>query len=254
MSIIPFRKFFEQLLAKRDYVLKDSYAPLRGYDGFLKLATEAGFSPGTVIDVGVAHGTPWLHDAFPDAHLVLIEPQSQFRESIAAMLSKRKGEWHQVALGEEPGEAVLNIMTSHPSSSSLLAMSDEHAAFYDACGVEHGMHQEMVQIVRLDSIDSSQWPKPWLLKIDVEGLETEVVKGATAVLGNVTMIIAELSLNNAYEGSSFAEKLLVFEQSNFPLYEIIEMQARGRFGRGRVTMMDGVFLPSGQSVLNDNQA
>jgi FkbM family methyltransferase len=251
MSSSPIRKSFEQLLAKRDYALKDSYAPLRGYGGFLKLAKETGFAPGTVIDVGVAHGTPWLHDAFPDAHLVLIEPQSQFRDIINAMLAARKGEWHQVALGEEPGEAVLNIMTSEPGSSSLLAMSDEHTASYDARGIEHGMHQETVQIVRLDSIDTSQWPKPWLLKIDVEGLETEVVKGATGLLGNVAMIIAELSLNNAYAGSSFAEKLLVFEQANFPLYEIIEMQARGRFGR--VTMMDGVFLPKGQSVLKDNQ-
>jgi FkbM family methyltransferase len=241
----------EQMLAKRDYALKDSYAPLRGYEAFLKLAKDAGFAPGTVIDVGVAHGTPWLHNAFPDAHLVLIEPQSQFRENIGVMLQARKGEWHPVALGEAPGEATLNIMTSEPGSSSLLPMSDEHSASYDERGIDHAMHQETVQIVRLDSIDSSHWPKPWLLKIDVEGLEAEVVKGASGLLGHVSMIIAELSLNNAYEGSSFAEKLLVFEQAGFPLYEIIEMQARGRFGR--VTMMDGVFLPRGQSVLNDSQ-
>jgi hypothetical protein len=47
----PIRKSFEQMLAKRDYALKDSYAPLRGYDGFLKLAKDAGFAPNRRIDM-----------------------------------------------------------------------------------------------------------------------------------------------------------------------------------------------------------
>ncbi len=249
-ALSPIRTSFAKMLAQRDYALKDVHAPLRGYGGFLALAMAAGFAPGTIIDVGVAHGTPWLHDAFPDAHLVLIEPQSQFAGGIAEMIAARtSAEWQRVALGDEPGEAVLNIMTNEPGSSSLHAMSDEHRAAYAERDIDIAMHQERVQVVRLDSIDSSAWPKPWLLKIDAEGHELAVLAGATGILQHVSMIIAELSMNNAYAGASFAESLMAFEAAGFPLYEIIEMQARGRMGR--VTMVDGVFLPSGYSILKD---
>jgi FkbM family methyltransferase len=248
----PIRKSFEQVLAAREYALKDKYAPMRGYAVFLDMAKQAGFAPGTVIDVGVAQGTPWLHDAFPDAHLVLIEPQSQFKPVIDAILQKRRGEWHQVALGAQEATAHLNIMTAEPGSSSLHSMSKEHIDAYDARGIDHDMHSEEVRVMRLDSIDSSAWPKPWLLKIDVEGHELGVLAGAAGALGDVAMIIAELSINNAYAGPSFATSLLTFENAGFPLYEIIEMQARGRFGR--VTMVDGVFLPAGHSVLEPELA
>jgi len=29
-------------------------------------------APQTIFDVGVAKGTPWLYDAFPDAYFVLV--------------------------------------------------------------------------------------------------------------------------------------------------------------------------------------
>ena len=247
VSLAPIRVSFQRLLAARDYELKDRLAPLRGYDTFLGMARDAGFRPGTVIDVGVAFGTPWLHDAFPDAHLVLIEPQSQFAGVIDGILSQRAGEWHRVALGDGPGTATLHVMTSEPGSSSLHAMSDEQAASYDARGIERGTHDEEVSVVRFDSLDTSHWPRPWLLKIDAEGHELGILHGVGALLSNVDMIIAEVALNNAYGGATFAETLLAFEQAGFPLYDIVAMQARGR--TGRVVMVDGVFLPAGRSVL-----
>ena len=247
MSFAPVRASFERLLAARDYELKDRFAPLRGYAGFLELARRAGFAPGTVIDVGVAFGTPWLHDAFPDAHLVLVEPQTQFGPVIDDILAKRSGEWHRVALGAAPGTATMHVMDVDPGSSSLSAMSAEHAASYAGRGIDAATHGETVDVVRFDSLATDRWPRPWLLKIDVEGHELGVLAGAGDLLANVDMIICEVALNNAYGGATFAETLLAFETAGFPLYDIIAMQARGR--TGRVTMIDGVFLAAGRSIL-----
>src|SRR5687767_1502759 len=41
-----------------------------------------GIRPATVFDIGVAFGTPWLYEGFPQATLVLVDPT---RESIPHM-------------------------------------------------------------------------------------------------------------------------------------------------------------------------
>jgi hypothetical protein len=43
-----------------------------------------GLNPGTVIDAGVARGTPDLHQAFPQAHLLLIEPVNEYELTYSA--------------------------------------------------------------------------------------------------------------------------------------------------------------------------
>lgn len=240
-----------RVLARRDYEVKDRFAPMRTYDNYLAMVREQGFRPGTIIDVGVAFGTPWLHDAFPEAHLVLVEPQQQFRGVIGDILERRSGEWFAVGLGEAPSRMTLNVATNEPGSSSVRAMSDEARASFAARGIQHTIAQEEIEIVRLDSLDTSDWPKPWLLKVDVEGFELEVLRGAGELLSHVDMIIAELSVVSSYEGegASLHKSLAEIERLGFDLADIINMQARGR--TGRIALIDGVFLPRGRKVLPD---
>lgn len=239
----PILDAIEAQLSKRDYVVKDRFAPMRSYGDFLELVAKNGFAPATIIDVGVADGTPWLYDAFPEAYLVLVEPQSAFAEQINATLSTRKGEWHNIALGEVETTTTLHVMQSAPSSSSLLEMSDEHKASYAEREIDASVEQITVDVKRLDSLDSSHWQKPCLLKIDAEGFEVPVMKGAGGLLDNVDMVIAEIALNQAYGEGDFVEALTAFKALGFHLYDIINMQARQR--TGRVTMIDGVFVREG---------
>jgi len=68
---------------------------LRDFEKFTKhLAVNKEFLPGTVIDVGVAWGTPSLYENFPNAYLVLIEALPYFSVYLDRILSKRPGEKH----------------------------------------------------------------------------------------------------------------------------------------------------------------
>ena len=243
-----FRQWIEARLKKRDYLLKDRFAPMRGYEDFLDLAKLNGFSPGTVIDVGVAEGTPWLHNAFPHAHLVLIEPQKSYANEITAMLAGRSGEWHAIGVGEKKGTVQLNILNAIGSSASIKSLGDAQKASFGARDIDYGTRVETIPVERLDSLDTANWPKPWLLKIDVEGFETEVMRGASGLLPDVRMVIAEIALGKVYEDTDFIDTLVSFRQLGFELYDIINMMARGR--HGRVTMIDGVFLRPEDDMLN----
>src|SRR5580658_5002833 len=60
--------------------------------GALEHVRRLGFRPHTVIDAGVADGTPELYKTFPEAHYILIEPLAEFvpafrriKESVASL-------------------------------------------------------------------------------------------------------------------------------------------------------------------------
>lgn len=246
------RSIVESMLSSRDYVLKDRFAPMRGYSDFLELARQVDFSPGTIIDVGVADGTPWLYQAFPESHLVLVEPLETFSGPINRILRSRPAEWHKMAAGMTEGELTINVMNSAPSSSSARAFSDEQQRSFVERGIDAATTAVTVPLRRLDSLDTSNWPKPWLLKIDVEGAECEALEGAAGLLGEVRMVIAETAIGRVHgssnENGDLINTLSRFASMGFHLYDIVNMQARGRLGR--VTMIDGVFLKTGDDMLS----
>ena len=51
----------------------------------LEHVLEMGFSPTTIIDVGVAFGSPGLYQSFPDSKFLLIEPLVEFEHILKDM-------------------------------------------------------------------------------------------------------------------------------------------------------------------------
>ncbi|MEJ6390306.1 hypothetical protein [Gymnodinialimonas ulvae] len=41
-------------------------------------------TPDLIIDVGVANGTPWLYDAFPQTEFILIDPMDECEDQVAS--------------------------------------------------------------------------------------------------------------------------------------------------------------------------
>lgn len=58
------------------------------YPPFFEHIKSLGFNPKTVIDVGVATGTPPLYEAFPDAYFVLFEPTAEFEPNLHQITQK----------------------------------------------------------------------------------------------------------------------------------------------------------------------
>lgn len=56
-------------------------------------------------------------------------------------------------------------------------------------------------------IEEGQIKRPILLKIDVQGLEKEVIEGAIKILSLVDYLLIEVSFEELYEGQSLFEEL-----------------------------------------------
>jgi FkbM family methyltransferase len=175
-----------------------------------------GLSPATVIDVGAATGTPELYEAFPEAHLVLIEPLEECREALERWLSTHRGERVESAIGGHEGDVVLHVDRESPWVSSILQPVRPHEG---AAPVERRV--AMTTLDRL--LEAPGWKPPFGLKVDSEGFELEVVKGATRLLAETQFVIAEVSVTPRFEGGySFAEFIAAMDDRGFALSDVLD--------------------------------
>jgi FkbM family methyltransferase len=192
------------------------------------------FAPSTVIDVGVAFGTIGLYEAFPDAHLVLIEPLEEYADAINRLVGR--GEYHAVAVGAEDRVASIQVDTEAPWLSSVLTPTSNrpHAS--------KPLAERQIQMTTIDALwDKHRWAPPFGLKIDTEGYEDQVVRGADRLLEHTEFVIAEVSLAPRFTGSySFAEFIDLMDAHGFVVCDILEGLKSSR--SGRVIFLDALFL------------
>jgi FkbM family methyltransferase len=191
-----------------------------------------GLAPATVIDVGVARGTPNLYDAFPDAHLVLIEPLAEFEQDLQRIAARRGGEYVLCAVGGEPGRAVIHVDPQMLYGSSLLVDS------WSAPGAPARERRE-IEVTTLDLLRREHgWRAPFGLKIDVEGFEQSVVDGARELLVDTQFVIAEVSVARQFAGSvPFAAFVASMDAHGFALVDVLDGRRRGNEGVDYLDLM-----------------
>jgi len=105
------------------------------------------------------------------------------------------------------GEADINISNS-PDSSSLLPISDLQTQHFP--GTQRAASTTL-QVKRLDScIAGAELGKNSLLKIDVQGFELELLKGATELLPHIQAVYVECSFIELYQGQALASAVIDF--------------------------------------------
>lgn len=81
-----------------------------------------------------------------------------------------------------------------------------------------------------------------MIKIDTEGSEFEVLKGATTILDQCQLLIIELSIFHRFDGEGqFAEIVSFFHVKGFELFDIPHLwyPIRDR----DLTLIDAIFVP-----------
>lgn len=163
----------------------------------------------SVIDVGANRGQFALFATrrFPGAAVYCFEPLPEARKQLAKVLAGRPSvSLFDLALGSEAADKDLRI-SARDDSSSLLAIGRQAAEFPGT----HEVDRVPVRTARLDDVLAVQelW-RPSLLKIDVQGFELEVLRGAGSLLHAVDEIVVECSFVELYEGQALADEVVCF--------------------------------------------
>lgn len=159
----------------------------------------------TVLDVGASRGQFALFaaDRFPDARIICFEPQPGPMKELTGILGDRV-ERIPLAIGSAPGSATMNI-SGRDDSSSLLPIGSRQTRVFP--GTESVDSLE-VEVTTLDAALPGPLTRPCLLKIDVQGLELEVLKGAAQTLAQVDEALIEGSFVELYEGQALADDVI----------------------------------------------
>lgn len=195
-----------------------------------------GFDVATVFDIGVAGGTQVLYDAFPDAKFALLEPIAEYE----GMLRRRWGDrldfdFHACAVGAEEGSLTLSI----PKIGDKVMGTRATLADFGEAGAQHfsEIDSRLVPVRRLDDV-AAGYAGPFGLKIDTEGFEVEVLKGAGAFLKNCAFVMAEVSVRRRYEnGYRFSDFTAAMAAHGFEIHDFLRPPGPGQ------SDCDAIFAP-----------
>jgi hypothetical protein len=97
-----------------------------------------------------------------------------------------------------------------------------------------------VEVARLDDLDAVRPGERAYLKIDVQGAELDVLRGAESTLSSVPLLEAELSTVTLYEGQALIGEVIQHVQHQGYDLIVLERAFRDR-ATGDVLQVNGVF-------------
>lgn len=177
------------------------------------------FNPLVVIDVGVAHGTPELYKCFPKAKHLLVEPVKEFTPYIEKIMTPYDYELAQVAAGSKKGSMTIYVKPSAEWSSMYKEKSNS--------GIQEV--PRMVQVLTLDELCEERALKgPYLLKLDVEGAEMDVMDGACKIMEMTDVVILEVTfIARLVNAPEFTDIIKYMDNLGFVTYDIYDLITRG---------------------------
>jgi FkbM family methyltransferase len=200
------------------------------------------FNINCILDVGANEGQ------FAEKHLkygyngrvISFEPIKTVYDKLEKKaITYKNWECKNYALGNTDGSTNINI-SENTESSSLLEINDIHV---EAAPKAKFVTTETIKIHQLDTVfdDLIHNNENVFLKLDAQGFEMNILKGASQSLHKIIGLQIELSLVEMYKNEVLFEEMIAFlKDKGFALYGVepgfINVKT------GRLLQMDGIFF------------
>lgn len=165
---------------------------------------------GTVIDVGVLHGTPELMQVWPDRRHILFEPVSEFSQIIHQTYRNISHELHTMAVGDSTGTTGLKTV------SVIAGMDISHSRMTEDSPDFEANIRSVPKTSLDDFLLGRSLDEPYLLKIDIDGQELSVLQGASHVLKTCSIVIIEC------QSSRLTQLISAVQAAGFDLFDLAE--------------------------------
>jgi FkbM family methyltransferase len=170
---------------------------------------DAGFDPKYIIDIGACSGD-WsrsVRQIFPKPAMLLVEARQEEEPALRSAC-------------EAIGNASFNIclLGSTKSDAVAFSLTDTGSSLFP----ERSNVAQEKTVLPMMTLDTIAAPKaPTFIKIDVQGAELEILKGAPKTMEVCEVIQLEVALLNYNEGAPTAAEVITFmDQSGFAFFDV----------------------------------
>lgn len=187
--------------------------PRASLRGLLRQVHALGFRPRTIVDVGVDRGTPELYDTFSDVRYILIEPLEERHAGLLRLCETLPdARLVPAAAAARAGEVTLHVHADL-AGSSLLREVD---------GPLVDGEPRRVETVTVDASCAEHDTRgPYLLKVDTQGSELEVLRGGARVLAESELVVLETSLFGFFAGGPQLGDVVAFmKERGLVVYDV----------------------------------
>jgi FkbM family methyltransferase len=180
---------------------------------------QLGFAPKAIIDVGAFRGewTRLIAEIYPDASVLMIEPQAESAAILGDMAHASAGrlQYRRALLGAAPRSDVVFYEMREGSS-----IFPEQSSFART-EVRHDM-------TTLDTVvRDAGFPAAALLKLDAQGSELDILRGAAATLAGAEAVLMEVPLIGVNAGAPLLDAAVPFmKERGFVAYDICSFSRR----------------------------
>lgn len=185
---------------------------------FYTIILESGFIPKHIVDVGANHGS-WTREAlnfFPNAYYSLFEPQFWLEDSIRDILDKNPNViFNSFGLGNKKGSFKFTIANRDDSSSFKYTEQEAKTL---------GLNQIEVPVITLnDYFNEKGLPAPDIVKIDAEGLDLEVLEGASNFFGKTEIFFVEAAVVCNTTDNTVIKVINFMDEKGYYLFDITDI-------------------------------
>lgn len=193
-----------------------------------------GFQPRTILDVGAFKGewTKRVKEIYPDASFLLVEAQPERAEEISTLVKDSPNLYFENSLvgAKSDDEVIFNVLKTGSSVFKQLHKTKTPGKTVT------------LTTKTLDTLVERNGLKGgYFIKLDVQGYELEVLKGAASVLKETEVVLMEASLLNYNEGAPLLHEVIAFMRDlKFLPFDICEMQRKSE--DGVLNQIDIIFI------------
>jgi FkbM family methyltransferase len=197
----------------------------RSMQEIMEYFSEVGFRPGTVIDVGFNTGTDGLYGVFADCAYLAVDPLQESEPFLKAQKAKTpRFSYFLAAAGPTEGELEMGVSECFGGSSAFL---------------KDKLPTRKVPMLSLDHMARQIGAQgPYLIKVDVQGAELDVLRGAKQILDETEVLILETRLCPFKGAPEIADVVSFLKKNGFSLFEVFNPLYRP--GDGAMGQLDVV--------------
>ncbi len=213
LKVFLYRLFFKTMSERSQDIVRVRYSESPDTGLVLRNLKRSKFRPSLIIDVGGYAGdwTRMAHKIFLEAKFFVVEANPEKKKCLERLVAEFPGtiEYSMALLGAEPRASV-----------TYYQMKTGSSVFEEQSDVER-----KVITLPMKTLDEVAGPKvllgPILLKLDVQGSELEVLKGASATLKKTEVVLLEVSFLQYNKNSPLAADVIQFmNDRGFVVYDI----------------------------------